>query len=150
MSTPTVTDAPYRLLKANEAWARAVSEADPNFFPNSAKGQTPHVRNSFPVLSSFNFLMNIPDTLDRLLGFSCSRVRHYCCQARRHFCPAKYCQVCSPPLPLSLSQHHFNIMAKSQVHLDDENLLSVLEYAVNFLGVEHGALFPFHSALGLF
>ena len=31
----------------------------------------------------------------------------------------------------------------SQLRLDDPNVLSVLRYAVHYLGVEHGALFLF-------
>ncbi|KAF8798149.1 carbonic anhydrase [Phlegmacium glaucopus] len=30
------------LLKSNKKWATEVSQNDPNFFPDSAKGQTPH------------------------------------------------------------------------------------------------------------
>ena len=39
------------LLESNAKWAAGVSEADPNFFPDSAKNpQTPHVRPSFCVI----------------------------------------------------------------------------------------------------
>ena len=38
-----------RLLLANAQWARAVTEGDINFFPQSVKGQTPEVSLSLPL-----------------------------------------------------------------------------------------------------
>jgi hypothetical protein len=39
------------LLKSNATWAADFSEANPNFFPDSAKNhQTPHVRPSFYII----------------------------------------------------------------------------------------------------
>ena len=42
--TNTMSDSTRALLKSNAKWAADVSEADPNFFPDSAKyPQKPHV-----------------------------------------------------------------------------------------------------------
>ena len=44
----TGNDNTRALLKSNAEWAAGVSEADPDFFPDSAKNpQTPHVRPFF-------------------------------------------------------------------------------------------------------
>ena len=53
------------LLKSNAKWAAGVSEADPDFFSNSAKNpQTPHVRPFF-YATLHNFKLHF---LFRLFG----------------------------------------------------------------------------------
>ncbi|KAF9644965.1 carbonic anhydrase [Thelephora ganbajun] len=86
------------LLKANAEWARGVVEADPNFFKESAKKQSPKVL---------------------WIGCSDSRV------------PAS---VITGSKPGDIFVHR-NIA--NQVHLSDDNALSVVDYAVGHLGVKH-------------
>jgi carbonic anhydrase len=87
-----------RLLAANAQWARDVAKSEPNFFQESAKGQSPH-------------------TL--WIGCADSRVPDSVITAAR---------------PGEIFVHR-NIA--NQLHLDDHNVLSVLRYAVDNLGVQH-------------
>jgi len=87
-----------RLLTSNAQWSQDVSKSDPNFFKQSAKGQSPH-------------------TL--WIGCADSRVPD---------------SVVTNSRPGEVFVHR-NIA--NQLHLDDHNLLSVLRYAVDFLGVEN-------------
>ncbi|KAH9483969.1 Carbonic anhydrase 2 [Psilocybe cubensis] len=87
-----------RLLDANVQWAQAVSKTQPDFFRESAKGQSPH-------------------TL--WIGCADSRVPD---------------SVITAAKPGDIFVHR-NIA--NQLHLDDTNVLSVLRYAVDYLGVEH-------------
>jgi len=96
------------LLKNNEKWAKAVVEADPDFFLRSAEGQSPQVL---------------------WIGCSDSRVPGAVVTA-------------SKPGDIFL---HRNIA--NQVHLHDDNVLSVVDYAVAHLKVRH-VLVVGHSGCG--
>jgi len=86
------------LLESNAIWAAEVSNDNPNFFPNSAKGQTPH-------------------TL--WIGCADSRVPE---------------SVITASKPGDIFVHR-NIA--NQLPSEDQNVLSVLAYAVEHLGVEN-------------
>jgi carbonic anhydrase len=86
------------LLENNKKWAKAVVEADPDFFVRSAEGQSPQVL---------------------WIGCSDSRVPGAVVTA-------------SKPGDIFL---HRNIA--NQVHLHDDNVLSVVDYAVAHLKVKH-------------
>ncbi|KAF4615164.1 hypothetical protein D9613_003170 [Agrocybe pediades] len=86
------------LLESNAQWAADVLKAEPDFFTNSAKGQSPH-------------------TL--WIGCADSRVPD---------------SVITAAKPGDIFVHR-NIA--NQLRLDDPNVLSVLRYAVHYLGVEH-------------
>jgi len=87
------------LLQSNAKWAADVSEADPDFFPDSAKNlQTPH---------------------SLWIGCADSRVAE---------------SVITASKPGAIFVHR-NIA--NQFPADDNNVLSVLAYAVNYLGVEN-------------
>ncbi|KAF8163448.1 carbonic anhydrase [Crassisporium funariophilum] len=87
-----------RMLTANAQWAEDVAKAEPGFFEQSAKGQTPH-------------------TL--WIGCADSRVPD---------------SVITGARPGEIFVHR-NIA--NQLRLNDDNVLSVLRYAVDYLGVEH-------------
>ncbi|KAF9053192.1 carbonic anhydrase [Panaeolus papilionaceus] len=87
-----------RMLAANAQWAEDVARAEPSFFEDSAKGQSPH-------------------TL--WIGCADSRVPD---------------AVITGAKPGDIFVHR-NIA--NQLHLKDDNVLSVLRYAVDYLGVEH-------------
>ncbi|CAA7271569.1 unnamed protein product [Cyclocybe aegerita] len=87
-----------RMLTANAQWAEDVAKAEPGFFEQSVKGQSPH-------------------TL--WIGCADSRVPD---------------SVITGARPGEIFVHR-NIA--NQLHLDDHNVLSVLRYAVDYLGVEH-------------
>lgn len=79
------------LLESNAIWAAKVSNDNPNFFPDSTKGQTPHVR---PLLIFKLWYSNLVlDSLDRVCRFQSARIGHHCFQTWRHLCPPKYRQV---------------------------------------------------------
>ena len=108
------------LFKSNAQWAQAMKAADPGFFERSVKSQSPKVRaitTSLPfcvVLYAHGFLGQI-----LWLGCSDSRVPESVITASR---------------PGDIFVHR-NIA--NQVHLTDDNVLSVITYAVAKVGVEH-------------
>lgn len=123
----------YNLISSNNQWAKDFSDANPDFFHNSAKGQNPHVR-----LSQSRALLanNISDALDWVCRLKSPRV---CCDWRsawRDVRPQEYCKV-------SLIESAFEVayLWCSQFHSDDTNLLSVLSYAVEHLHIRDGAFF---------
>lgn len=81
------------LLDSNAIWAKEVCEHDPDFCPNSAKGQTPHVRPLFLKKKKKKALKRLLDSLDRLCGFQSARVGHHRFQTWRPLCPPKYREV---------------------------------------------------------
>ncbi|KAJ3538366.1 hypothetical protein NMY22_g5199 [Coprinellus aureogranulatus] len=87
-----------RMLAANQQWAEDVQKAEPSFFEECAKGQSPH-------------------TL--WIGCADSRVPD---------------SIITGSKPGEIFVHR-NIA--NQLKLDDYNALSVLRYAVDYLGVEH-------------
>ncbi|KAF8950773.1 carbonic anhydrase [Flammula alnicola] len=96
-----------RMLAANAQWADDVSETEPRFFEESAKGQSPHV-------PGVNFS---PKTF--WIGCADARVPDSVITAAR---------------PGEIFVHR-NIA--NQLRLDDHNVLSALRYAVDYLGVQH-------------
>ncbi|KAI9450542.1 carbonic anhydrase [Russula earlei] len=96
------------LFLSNAAWAAAVGSADPDFFKQSAQGQSPRIL---------------------WLGCSDSRVPESVITASR---------------PGDIFTHR-NIA--NQVHPDDDNVISVITFAVAALGVEH-ILVVGHTACG--
>lgn len=86
------------LLDSNAQWARDVDAAEPDFFRQSAKGQSPQIL---------------------WIGCADSRVPE---------------SVITGARPGDIFVHR-NIA--NQVHLDDKSVLSVLQYAVDFVGVQH-------------
>jgi carbonic anhydrase len=89
---------PKRMLVANIAWARETAEADPQFFPQLAQGQSPKVL---------------------WIGCADSRV------------PAESVTHCNPG-DLFVHRNIANLFSPS-----DDNTMSVLEYAVKVLKVDH-------------
>ena len=76
MTTPTVSI--DSLLEANAQWAADVLKAEPDFFTNSAKGQSPHVRACF-IFHFQSFLLTFfLDPLDRMRRLQSSRLCNYC------------------------------------------------------------------------
>lgn len=112
---------------ANEEWRKAVLQVAPDFFEKSAKGQTPKV-----------------------LWFGCadSRVPESVVLAAKpgdlfvHRNIAKY----APHRPFRNARFPStylltNFFFPSQFHPDDDSALSVLTYAVEHVGVQHGSSF---------
>ncbi|KAH8078424.1 carbonic anhydrase [Cristinia sonorae] len=87
-----------RLLNNNAAWATDVHKAEPTFFPESAKGQSP-----------------------KLLWIGCADSR----------VPESVVVACKPGEIFV----HRNIA--NQFHPEDDNVLSVLTYAVEALNIDH-------------
>jgi len=102
------SDIPTRLLASNARWAQDVSQSQPSFFPQSAKGQQPKVL---------------------WIGCADSRV------------PESVVMACAPGDIFV----HRNIA--NQFSLNDQSALSVLQYAVDFVGVEH-VIIAGHSGCG--
>ncbi|KAF5376390.1 hypothetical protein D9757_008652 [Collybiopsis confluens] len=86
------------MLERNEEWAQGVEDKDPDFFPNSARGQNPH-------------------TL--WIGCADSRVPE---------------SVITAAMPGDI---FVNRNIGNQVHLDDNNMLAVLTFAIEHLNVNH-------------
>ena len=60
INTMADNDNTRALLKSNAKWAAGISEADPDFFPDSAKNpQKPHVRPFFPTFHNLLFLCRL-------------------------------------------------------------------------------------------
>ncbi|TFK42442.1 carbonic anhydrase [Crucibulum laeve] len=105
-----------RLLTANARWAEDVKKAEPGFFEESAKGQNPH------TLWIGCADSRVPDAV--ITGAKPGEIF-----VHRNIAKYAFFLVQSPR---SLTSNH-----PSQLHLSDDNVLSVLRYAVDFLGVEH-------------
>ena len=81
-----------------------------------------------------------PGALDRLLGLAYPRICRDRRQSRRHICSPEYCKVCLPFIS-GLPCHaltHADVLLHSQFHHHDDSALSVLAFAVDVVGVEHG------------
>ena len=106
-----------QLQAANDEWRNAVAQVDSDFFQNTAKGQAPKVL---------------------WIGCADSRVPESVVLAAKpgdlfvHRNIAKYASRRGFPPPLNPFFH-------SQFHPNDDSALSVLTYAVEHLGVEHGS-----------
>jgi carbonic anhydrase len=84
------------------------------------------------------------DSVDRLFGFQSARVGYHRFQTWPYLCPPKCRKV-----RFSTFCSHLNSYSNhSQLPSDDNNVLSVLAYAVNYLGVENGA-FPRQKSLSI-
>jgi carbonic anhydrase len=108
-----------RLLSSNAQWSRDVVSVEPDFFENSAKGQAPKVC-VFSLSPCADVIM-----VNQVLWIGCADSR----------VPESVILACKPGEIFV----HRNIA--NQFHLDDDSALSVLTYAIDFLGVEHGARF---------
>ncbi|KAK7054688.1 hypothetical protein VNI00_003151 [Paramarasmius palmivorus] len=109
-----------RLFSNNAQWATDVERAEPGFFSQQAKGQAPKVL---------------------WIGCADSRVPETTLTGAKpgdifvHRNIAKYGPTLHRHYTAPLTSPH------SQFQLDDDSILSVLTYAVDFLGVEHGDRF---------
>ncbi|KAF8201797.1 carbonic anhydrase [Pholiota molesta] len=119
-----MSDSLQHLLASNAQWAEDVLKTQPHFFEESAKGQSPHV---CLFLSTPSILTQPLQTL--WIGCADSRVPESVVTAAR---------------PGEIFVHR-NIA--NQLHLDDHNILSVLRYAVDYLGVQH-VIIVGHSECG--
>jgi len=104
-----------KLLNSNIQWARAVNEADPDFFETSSKGQSPQVSldlSSFFFDIGCRFSLGVPmlttprawlliGIVDYLFGFEGPRIGGYGIQAWRNFRPQEHRQVRLISGPLS-------------------------------------------------
>jgi len=83
------------LLQKNAKWAQAVVEADPNFFEESVKGQSPQVcfYLSLFAFSAPIFMTYLIGVMDWLFGLEGSSICCYRLQAWRLVRPQKYRQV---------------------------------------------------------
>lgn len=140
---PTRNAAIERMLTANSQWAEDVQKAEPSFFEESAKGQSPHVGHVLRLSSTGVLTAHPSDPLDRVRRLSSPRFYHHWLEAWRDFRAQEHCQVCRS-FGFEYPQSELT-PAPSQLKLDDYNALAVLRYAVDYLGVEHGAL---HSLIG--
>jgi hypothetical protein len=124
---------PAELRAANVKWAAAVKKADPDFFQRSKEGQYPRVSGT-TVLSQSVILM-----YRRSCG-SGVPIQEY--PSPLSLPPdletSSFTETSQSTFLLASHQIEF-LMWNSQVHLTDDNLLSVLEYAVDHIEpVEHG------------
>lgn len=134
-----------RLLHANAQWARDVTRAEPAFFKNSAKGQTPKIfwigwcaRGPTAIRAS-----NLTNYRRTQCGLSSSGECRPCLSPRRPLCPPQHCKVSNFPglsAPL-LHQGSPTTTTSSQFYPDDESALAALQYAVDFVGVNH-SMYP--------
>lgn len=112
-----------KLFANNKEWVESITKENPGFFINSSKGQSPKIV-WFGKLSDSNLYVWISD--DHKL-------------TRRTFCLG--CSDSRVPVETIVKSGpgeifvHRNIA--NQFSHSDLNSLSVLEYAVKFLGVEH-------------
>ncbi|EEB97807.1 hypothetical protein MPER_02799, partial [Moniliophthora perniciosa FA553] len=102
---------------ADKTWATDVERAEPGFFAQQAKGQAPK------VLWIGCADSRVPETT--LTGARPGDIFVHRNIAKSAFLPLRL-QV---PWPLTFP--------RSQFHLDDDSVLAVLTYSVDFLGVEH-------------
>jgi len=107
-----------QLQAANDEWRNAVAQVDSDFFQNTAKGQAPK------VLWIGCADSRVPESVVLAAKpgdlFVHRNIAKYAYGSRRRF-----------PSPL-------NALFCSQFHPNDDSALSVLTYAVEHLGVEHG------------
>ena len=109
-----------KLFVSNSQWVKAVNLAEPNFFKESAKKQSPKVRSITTFLlpraamvalweETLSFLLRctlcswvpfvyyiLTDPLARMLGLSRPRKRHNCFASRRYLRSPQHCEP-SPP-----------------------------------------------------
>lgn len=127
-----------RLLSANAQWAADVDESESGFFKQCAKGQSPKVwgirqydRNCYQPSAHLQVLW---------IGCADSRVPESVITACKpgeifvHRNIAKYAVINC----LILFNYAYYHLSQSQFRADDDNASSVLTYAVDCLGVEHG------------
>lgn len=85
-----------KLFSANAQWAKAVTDAEPDFFERSAKAQYPKVRCRSRSSSSHPHSCSCPtrtDSLARMFRLPCPRKRHHCLAPRFHLRPSQHRQV---------------------------------------------------------
>jgi hypothetical protein len=104
-----------KIFVSNAQWVKAVSAAEPGFFEQSAKGQSPKVRaitttsllpprgvvgggtfTLFMLTDGFLSCTIRTDPLARMLGLSRPRKCYNCLASRRYLCSPQYCEP-SPP-----------------------------------------------------
>jgi len=77
-----------KLFLSNSQWAAAVDSAEPDFFEQSAQGQSPKVRPFFSCHAAFLpiFIFPSADPLARMLRLARPRERHHGVPTRRYLC----------------------------------------------------------------
>ena len=129
----------HALLDANATWADAVDRAEPGFFHKSAQGQYPKARAPAPLLTPLSHVH-----VHRSSG-SDAQTRASQNQSSPAHAPAT--SLSTATLPSTSPRNSFSCHVTphtdrdSQFHADDDSALAVLSYAVDVVGVEHGA-FP--------
>jgi hypothetical protein len=146
-STP---DASQLLLQSNARWAENMNKSNSTFFTHSGRGHRPKVcPNCCETLSLFFWSRPSSDPLDWVLGLPCSGVCHYWLASWGNLHTAKYCKVRQLLFTTRYMALTTRWLFTSQVPSEDVNALSVLEYAVDHLLVEHGKVHSKHLAKGL-
>jgi hypothetical protein len=122
-----------KIFFSKSQWRKAVNGAFPDFFEQSAKGQSPKVRvSSFLSMYSSSGL----DAQTRVSPRPSSPLRD-----RAISCVIPSSTI---PLPNSFPSVLTRIYVMySQVHPDDDSVLSVVTFAVVAVGVEHSTFLPF-------
>jgi len=129
-------DSAQGLLQSNAKWASNMNASNPNFFATSAQGQDPKV--------GHRVLQHVNSSLKYLYRFYGLDVLIHACQSRS--LQGRFQELCSSIGTLQSMSRSFILQViilhdrpeNSQVPPKDANSMSVLEYSVGFLSVEHG------------